>query len=329
VTVTQFGMAYDDYIERFGPLFDDNSSHQCPCSCFPCSNDQPFWWLMLRWLKMILLNVARSYNAKPFVLVFAPLLVGIVVGYVLGRRQRFGSHERIQRNSSRWFGLQDMASLVCWQVGVWMAPNKGSALVVDKAHTFESIEQSHTSRRILPLPGDASQLLAEKEDTMRENLKSDDGMQCESGVDPCHVPRHVAVIMDGNRRYGKEKYGSVSQGHWDGSSKLVEFAKWCIAENISVLTVYAFSTENWTRDPSEVASLMAIFVKYSDELRVEALKRNIRIYVLSTDSKRVSAEKKVLSANEMKNVENSSLPPFLYHPIDTSPRAGGSITNDK
>ena len=43
-----------------------------------------------------------------------------------------------------------------------------------------------------------------------------------------------------------------------------------------------------TRDPSEVAALMAIFAKYSDELRVEALKRNIRIHVLSTDSTKVS-----------------------------------------
>ena len=54
-----------------------------------------------------------------------------------------------------------------------------------------------------------------------------------------------------------------------------------------MLTCYAFSTENWSRDPSEVAALMAIFAKYCDELRVEALERNIRIHVLSTESERV------------------------------------------
>lgn len=69
----------------------------------------------------------------------------------------------------------------------------------------------------------------------------------------------------------------------------MDFAKWCIAEGIRVLTVYAFSTENWNRDPSEVASLMAIFAKYCDELRVEALERNIRIHVLSTEYERVSS----------------------------------------
>jgi undecaprenyl pyrophosphate synthase len=161
----------------------------------------------------------------------------------------------------------------------------------DSTHcSVESFENNgQTPRHSLPsIIVDSPEVLGEKEVQVRANLNSEDGMECESGVDPSRVPRHVAVIMDGNRRYGKAKYGSVSKGHWDGSSKLVEFAKWCIAEHISVLTVYAFSTENWTRDPSEVASLMAIFAKYSDELRVEAVKRNIRIHVLSTDSTRVS-----------------------------------------
>jgi undecaprenyl diphosphate synthase len=58
--------------------------------------------------------------------------------------------------------------------------------------------------------------------------------------------------------------------------------------NISMLTVhvYAFSTENWNRDPAEVASLMAMFSRYSDELRVDPLKQNMKILVLSTDLSR-------------------------------------------
>jgi undecaprenyl diphosphate synthase len=78
------------------------------------------------------------------------------------------------------------------------------------------------------------------------------------------------------------------QGHWDGSKTLVDFAKWCIAEGVQFLSVYAFSTENWQRDPVEVASLMALFCKYCDELRIEAIERNIRIRVLSTETARVS-----------------------------------------
>lgn len=291
VKIAHVGTSFDERIELFGHLFDDNSSNQCHCSCIPCADDQPLWWLMLRWLKMMLLNVARSYDAKPFILVIAPLLVGIAIGYILGRRKHFGAQERMLTFSSKWFTrIRDWLSLWCLRVGVRMA-ERNSRKIGDSTYcSVESNENNgQTPSHSLPsIIVDDPEVLGEKEVQVRANLNSEDGMECESGVDPSRVPRHVAVIMDGNRRYGKAKYGSVSKGHWDGSSKLVEFAKWCIAEHISVLTVYAFSTENWTRDPSEVASLMAIFAKYSDELRVEAVKRNIRIHVLSTDSTRVS-----------------------------------------
>ena len=93
--------------------------------------------------------------------------------------------------------------------------------------------------------------------------------------------------MDGNRRYGQSKYGSALRGHWDGSKTLVDFAKWCMAEGIQVLTVYAFSTENWNRSASEISSLMKIFCKYCDELRVEALEKGIQLRVLSTDTEKI------------------------------------------
>lgn len=135
--------------------------------------------------------------------------------------------------------------------------------------------------------------LKARESKARKLFKSDDGTSRESGVPLDRVPKHVAVIMDGNRRYGKSKYGSAARGHWDGSSKVVEFAKWCIAEHIAVLTVFAFSSENWNRDPAEIASLMQIFAKYCDELRVEAIQRNIKIMVLSTDYEKVPSHVRV------------------------------------
>ena len=131
--------------------------------------------------------------------------------------------------------------------------------------------------------------MVEKEDLVRNDLKSVAETTRESGVDVSLVPKHVAVIMDGNRRYGKKYFPeNPTQGHWEGSKTLVNFCKWCIAEHVQILTVYAFSTENWNRSPDEVAALMAIFSKYCDELRVEAIQRNIRIRVLSTETDRVS-----------------------------------------
>lgn len=278
-------IADDDYVELFGPLFDDdNSSHQCSSDCFSCPDDQPLWWLVLRWLKMMLLKVARSYHAKPIILVIAPLLVGLTLGYLLGTKSN--AYDLV-RSRSGWQRIRDCVAEISLRVGLWMDTRNHSPITHETVN-IASIGTANTQKNTSTLKKEMfAGTMDENEQNVRENLKSDADMQCESGVDPSKVPRHVAVIMDGNRRYGKAKYGNVSKGHWDGSSKLVQFAKWCIAENISVLTVYAFSTENWNRDPAEVASLMSIFAKYCDELRVEALKRNIRIHVLSTDVMRV------------------------------------------
>eukprot|EP00934_Nitzschia_sp_Nitz4_P002016 Nitzschia sp. Nitz4//scaffold31_size150131//143291//144700//NITZ4_002855-RA/size150131-augustus-gene-0.10-mRNA-1//1//CDS//3329547740//2016//frame0 len=262
------------FVELFSP-FDDNSSHQCSGwlaedrYCIACPDDKPLWWMVLRWSKMMLLKMAHSYHAKPFILALLPLVVGLLVGYWIGTRQNRRFPEG--HSNSQWMG--GLFHLVS-------SSTIFSNWIVNTAIQQERRVDSSTS--IVDDP-----TIAQKEDSTREYLKSDAGDQRESGVDPSKVPQHVAVIMDGNRRYGKAKYGSATKGHWDGSSKLVEFAKWCVAEGVSVLSVYAFSTENWNREPSEVASLMTIISKYCDELRVEALQRNIRIRILLTDPTKV------------------------------------------
>jgi Undecaprenyl pyrophosphate synthase len=103
-----------------------------------------------------------------------------------------------------------------------------------------------------------------------------------------HTLLYCRVIMDGNRRYGREKYNCANRGHVDGSKTLVEFSKWCLAEGVQMVTVYAFSTENWNRCPLEINSLMNLLCTYCDELRLEAQKRRIKVQLLSTDSQRVS-----------------------------------------
>jgi len=73
------------------------------------------------------------------------------------------------------------------------------------------------------------------------------------------APHHVAVIMDGNRRFAKEFGLTTTEGHIKGKDKLEELLDWCMELGIKVLTVYAFSTENLHRDPDEVESLMKLF----------------------------------------------------------------------
>jgi hypothetical protein len=263
--------------------FHDNISHQCSGydgSFVNCSDEISLWWRMLQWLKVMLLKIARSYSGKPFML-FLPLLVGLCLGYILGRRHQDSQAKKRRKTLSITFDwISAIAFYICLMVTPAPPP---SARIINK---LAPVQKNDTNNSLNALPKD---LASEKrENIVRSKLMSDADTCSESGVDANHVPRHIAVIMDGNRRYGKKKYGNESQGHWDGSSKLVEFAKWCIAEHVSVLTVFAFSTENWNRDPTEIASLMKIFAKYCDELRVEALKRDIKINVLSTDSTRVS-----------------------------------------
>ena len=71
------------------------------------------------------------------------------------------------------------------------------------------------------------------------------------------MPKHIAIIMDGNRRYAKEILKAEPiEGHRLGKDKLDEVVHWCLDLNIHHLTVYAFSTENFNRDPSEVEYIM-------------------------------------------------------------------------
>jgi len=311
-----------DAIDFFGlPI--ENTSHQCSSSSIPnfnCPDNKPMYWLILRWIKIMLLEIARSYHAKPLLLVIAPLLFGIIIGFLLGRR--WYSEQKIVKKphqvtltKSEWFSiiwfrlgavasswfLEDISQPTC--VDESLPSSYSTAQEVDSSNIDDLSNSNDCANkddvdsisicRIDNNNKDVSSNLEIREAKTRTYLKSDEGTVRESGVPVDRVPRHVAVIMDGNRRYGNQKYGNAIKGHWDGSSKLVEFAKWCLAERITVLTVFAFSSENWKRKPAEVASLMQIFAKYCDELRLEAIKRNIKIMTLSTDYERIPAHVRI------------------------------------
>ena len=72
------------------------------------------------------------------------------------------------------------------------------------------------------------------------------------------VPQHVAVIMDGNRRFAKDAGLDPKAGHIFGKNKLEQVLEWCFELGIKNLTVYAFSTENFNRDHGEVQTLMQL-----------------------------------------------------------------------
>lgn len=83
-------------------------------------------------------------------------------------------------------------------------------------------------------------------------------MSASTFLAPDLLPRHIAVIMDGNNRYGKANDLGKGQGHLAGKEALDPIVEYCVHAGIEVLTVFAFSSENWQRPPSEVALLMQL-----------------------------------------------------------------------
>ena len=108
------------------------------------------------------------------------------------------------------------------------------------------------------------------------------------------VPSHIAIIMDGNRRHGKEVYGDATRGHADGGHVLSKVIDWSLEAGIRIVTVYAFSTENWKRDPAEINLLMSIFEREAGEILKGAVERGVCVHVLSSQPERlpVSVQKK-------------------------------------
>lgn len=92
-------------------------------------------------------------------------------------------------------------------------------------------------------------------------------------------PKHIAIILDGNRRWAKSRGLKPTEGHKAGAKAVKNIAKYAYDCGLQYLTVYAFSTENWKRDASEVTLLMKLLDKFTSDLLVSDEKREIRIKV--------------------------------------------------
>ena len=79
---------------------------------------------------------------------------------------------------------------------------------------------------------------------------------------PSGVPEHIAVIMDGNRRWARERGLPKALGHGRGAKRVRGLVEACMARGVRHLTLFAFSTENWKRPADEVSSLMGLFLRY-------------------------------------------------------------------
>ncbi|MFZ5596120.1 MAG: isoprenyl transferase [Bacillota bacterium] len=98
-----------------------------------------------------------------------------------------------------------------------------------------------------------------------------------AALDPSRMPRHVAIIMDGNGRWARRRGLPRSVGHRAGVKSLREVVKASFDIGLEFLTVYAFSTENWKRPKDEVNALMDLLVEYLDRELPDLYNNNVRV----------------------------------------------------
>ena len=99
-------------------------------------------------------------------------------------------------------------------------------------------------------------------------------------IDKEYMPKHIAIIMDGNRRWAKERGLDPKLGHKKGAETLEKIASYANEIGLQYLTVYAFSTENWKRTKEEIGALMLLLQSYLDRFLNKESLRNIRVRVL-------------------------------------------------
>jgi len=111
------------------------------------------------------------------------------------------------------------------------------------------------------------------------------------------LPKHIAIIMDGNRRWARQRNLPVKLGHKEGAETLKKVVRYANKRGIKYITVYAFSTENWKREKEEVDSLMALLEYYLDQFTKEADTENLVIKVIG--------RRKELSENLLKKIDDA------------------------
>ena len=124
---------------------------------------------------------------------------------------------------------------------------------------------------------------------------------------PEQLPKHVAVIMDGNGRWAKKHKLSVSRGHRQGTETLREIIRHTDDLGIGALSLYAFSTENWNRSAEEVGALMQLILDFFASEIDELDERNVRILILGEKSRLPQKQRETLTEAERRTANNTGL----------------------
>ena len=121
------------------------------------------------------------------------------------------------------------------------------------------------------------------------------------------MPKHIAIIMDGNRRWAKARGKTASFGHKEGAKTLEKIVRYANKIGLEYITVYAFSTENWKRAEEEVKSLMMLLQNYLDEYSKRADTENIKVKVLGDITALSSGMQKSIKKCMERTKENTGI----------------------
>jgi undecaprenyl diphosphate synthase len=121
------------------------------------------------------------------------------------------------------------------------------------------------------------------------------------------LPQHIAIIMDGNRRWAKKRFMPAALGHAAGAKRVRDIVKSCAEMGIPHLSLFAFSTENWKRPEEEVSSLMNLFMTYLQK-EVDSMNDNgVRLKVVGDKSRFSAALQDLIARAEATTAHNQAI----------------------
>ncbi len=130
-------------------------------------------------------------------------------------------------------------------------------------------------------------------------------------LDPGEKPRHVAIIMDGNGRWAKQRWLPCAAGHRAGVSVLEPLIEAAGEAGVETLTLYAFSTENWARPEDEVGTLMQLFLDTARAKVPELNERGARLRFLGRREKLPGSVREAITEAEERTTENSKIDVYI------------------
>nr|WP_236911943.1 isoprenyl transferase [Clostridium sp. Cult1] len=138
-------------------------------------------------------------------------------------------------------------------------------------------------------------------------MDKDEIIELKNKIDLDRVPKHVAIIMDGNGRWAKKRFLPRTAGHQEGMKRVIEIVEVAEKLNIKYLSLYAFSTENWKRPKEEIDGLMKLLVQY---IRIELdriHKNNVKIQTMGDLNKLPKFAKKEVERAIEKTKNNTKM----------------------